>query len=99
MLFRSGQLAVLVVLVPALSLLFRYVVAERIGTIILSVLVAHTGWHWMLERFDTLSQFPLPAIDAAAIAVLLRWMLAGVALAALLWLANLLLQKWQDERK
>ena len=29
-----GQLAVLVVLVPALSLLFRYVVAERIGTII-----------------------------------------------------------------
>ena len=97
MLFRS--LAVLAVLVPALSLLFRYVVAERIGTIILSVLVAHTGWHWMLERFDTLSQFPLPSIDAAAFAVLLRWMLAGVALAALLWLANLLLQKWQDARK
>ncbi len=45
-----GQLLVLVVLVPALQLLFRYVVAERMGTIILSAIVAHTAWHWMIER-------------------------------------------------
>ena len=45
-----GQLLVLVLLVPALDLLFRYVVAERMGTIILSALVAHTAWHWMIER-------------------------------------------------
>ena len=38
-----GQLLVLAVLVPALDLLFRFVVAERMGTIILSALVAHTG--------------------------------------------------------
>ena len=47
-----GQLLVLVVLVPALQLLFRYVVAERIGTIILSALVAHTAWHWTPERWE-----------------------------------------------
>ena len=47
-----GQLLVLGVLIPALELLFRFVVAERMGTIILSALVAHTGWHWMTERFD-----------------------------------------------
>ncbi|HKF67843.1 MAG TPA: HupE/UreJ family protein, partial [Vicinamibacterales bacterium] len=35
-----GQLVVLALLVPALDLLFRYVVAERMGTIILSALVA-----------------------------------------------------------
>ncbi|HKF69361.1 MAG TPA: HupE/UreJ family protein, partial [Vicinamibacterales bacterium] len=46
-----GQLVVLALLVPALDLLFRYVVAERMGTIILSALVAHTGWHWMTDRF------------------------------------------------
>ena len=45
-----GQLLVLVLLIPVLELLFRFVVAERMGTIILSALVAHTGWHWMLER-------------------------------------------------
>ena len=38
-----GQLAVLVILVPALDLLFRFVVAERLGTILLSAFVAHTG--------------------------------------------------------
>jgi hypothetical protein len=49
-----GQILALLVLVPALALLFRYAVAERIGTIILSALVAHTGIHWMLERWDVL---------------------------------------------
>ena len=52
-----GQILVLLVLLPSLALLFRYVVAERIGTIILSALVAHTGWHWMLERWDVLRKF------------------------------------------
>jgi hypothetical protein len=52
-----GQLLVLVLLVPLLGLLFRYVVAERMGTIILSAIVAHTAWHWMLERWDVLRKF------------------------------------------
>src|SRR5208283_3411662 len=46
-----GQLLVLALLIPALDLLFRYAVAERMGTIILSALVAHTAWHWMTERW------------------------------------------------
>src|SRR6202011_4350665 len=50
-----GQLAVLVVLVPALGLLFRYVVAEKLGIIVLSALVVHTAWHWMLERGEVLT--------------------------------------------
>ena len=54
-----GQLLVLLAAGPALDLLFRYVVAERMGTIILSALVAHTGWHWMTERADRLRQFTL----------------------------------------
>ena len=54
-----GQLAVLVVLVPALNAL-RRVVPERTMVIVLSVLVAHTGWHWMSERWATLRQFPGP---------------------------------------
>ena len=58
-----GQLLVLVVLVPALQLLFRYVVAERMGTIILSALVAHTAWHWMIDRGRDLSRFDWPVDD------------------------------------
>ena len=40
-----------------LDLLFRFVVPERIGTIILSALVAHTAWHWMVERGSALGQY------------------------------------------
>lgn len=52
-----GQLLVLLLLIPLLELLFHYVVAERMGTIILSALVAHTAWHWMLDRAATLRQY------------------------------------------
>src|SRR5882672_9384959 len=53
-----GQLLVLALLVPALDILFRFAVAERMGIVILSVVVAHTGWHWMIDRFGVLRQFP-----------------------------------------
>src|SRR5436853_1683076 len=76
-----GQLLVLLLLIPTLVALFRYVVAERMGTIILSALVAHTGWHWMLERGDILLKTDWPRLDASALATLARW-LAGVLLAA-----------------
>ena len=56
---RTGQVAGAVAAHPAARLLFRFVVAERMGTIILSALVAHTGWHWMIERADHLRQFRL----------------------------------------
>jgi hypothetical protein len=51
-----GQLLVLVVLVPALNLLFRYVDA-RIGGIVIAVVVGHTAWHWLAERFSALRAF------------------------------------------
>jgi hypothetical protein len=84
-----GQLLVLAVLVPVLSGAFRFVVAERIGTIILSALVAHTGWHWMLERGQVLGQFPLvwPVLGPAEMAAFLRLLMLIVAVAGLMWLA------------
>lgn len=83
-----GQLLVLVLLIPALELLFRYVVAERMGTIILSALVAHTGWHWMIDRGSQLSQFrwQWPVFTAAMLVSLMHWLMAIVFLAGLLWL-------------
>jgi hypothetical protein len=88
-----GQLAVLIVLVPMLRLLFRYVVAERIGTIILSALVAHTGWHWMLDRGAELIKFPVPAIDAPFLASLMRGLMAALLLAGAVALANALVSR------
>jgi len=87
-----GQLLVLVLLIPMLEGLFRFVVAERMGTIILSALVAHTAWHWMIDRGEVLARFRFqwPVIDAAFLASLLRWLMALVAIAGALWLITVL---------
>ena len=52
-----GQLFALALLVPALALLFRFVVAERLGSIILSAFAAHEAWHWTMERAAVLGQY------------------------------------------
>jgi hypothetical protein len=82
-----GQLLVLAVLVPALDLLFRYVVAERMGTIILSAIVAHTAWHWMIERGDRLRQysFTWPELTPAFLASGMRWLMLALVIAAAIW--------------
>jgi hypothetical protein len=89
-----GQIFMLALMVPALVILFRYVVPERTGTIILSALATHTAWHWMTDRYSQLSKFPFewPVIDAAFLAVALRWAMVAVALAGVLWLVGVLRQ-------
>jgi hypothetical protein len=76
-----GQIGVLLVLLPVLALLRRSVLAGQVGVIILSAVVAHTGWHWMTERADVLWKTEWPQLDAAGLTVLARWV-AGVLLAA-----------------
>ena len=88
-----GQVAVLAVLLPALALLFRLVL-ERPGAIVLSAIVAHTGWHWMIDRGQQLLryQFALPDLTLGFFAGAMRWMMIAVALAAVWWFGGLLLK-------
>jgi hypothetical protein len=85
-----GQLLVLAVLVPLLDLAFRHVVAERMGTILVSAIVAHTAWHWMLDRADRLQQyrFEWPELNVLFFAAAVRWLILIVAAAAIVWLAR-----------
>ena len=89
-----GQLAALIVLIPALGLMFRHVMPERIGIIILSALVLHTGWHWMLERGEQVAKFPFPQLDAAFLAGAMRGGMAILVLAGAVLLANAWLKPW-----
>jgi len=82
-----GQLLVLILLIPVLNFLFKRI-PERTGVIILSVLVGHTAWHWLLERSERLGKFPWPAFDAGSLAGAMRWLMALLILAALAWLAS-----------
>ncbi|MBM3817842.1 MAG: HupE/UreJ family protein [Acidimicrobiia bacterium] len=91
-----GQLLVLAIALPALAVLFRAVVAERMGTIILSAFVAHTGWHWMTERGQQLMQFSWPGLDAATLADIVWWVMVAVAVIAVAWLARASRQ-WKEK--
>jgi len=82
-----GQLMILLLVIPLLNLLFRFVVAERIGTILLSALIAHSAWHWMMERGSLLSQyqFQMPVLDAQFFAGLMRWGMLAIIAAGAVW--------------
>lgn len=83
-----GQLFVIALVVPVISLLFRYVMPERLGVIILSALLAHSGWHWMSDRAANLASYPIewPVVSASMAAIAMRWVLFLAVVAVVLWL-------------
>jgi HupE / UreJ protein len=91
-----GQIAVLLVLIPLLNLILRYVVAEWLGVIITSALIAHVAWHWMVERWEQLAKFPLPKIDLEFLAGAMRALMAVLILALGVLLAHGWLKRWTE---
>lgn len=81
-----GQIAVLLVTIPLLTLLFRYVVEERMGTILLSALVAHTAWHWAMDRGTAFMGYPIPAFSLSDMASAIRLLMVIIVAAAVVWL-------------
>ncbi|HBW83812.1 MAG: hypothetical protein CMD92_10060 [Gammaproteobacteria bacterium] len=83
-----GQLLVLIFVIPILNLLFRYMVAERVGSILLSAMLAHTAWHWMLDRGTQLSLFSYqaPVFDGNFLAALMRWGMLLIVVFSALWI-------------
>jgi len=84
-----GQFLALLLLVPALDILFRFTAAQRpaqrMETIILSALAADIGWHRVTGRADQLTQFSFqwPAFDAALLASGMRWLTIFLVLGGL----------------
>ncbi len=82
-----GQLLIILIAIPVLNLLFRTAITERMGTILLSALLAHSGWHWMSDRAAALSayQFTWPALNAAFFASIMRWVMLLLIIAVTVW--------------
>ena len=79
-----GQLLFIAVAIPLLVLLFaRAPLGERLITAVISAFVAHTAWHWLVERWDTLAKVGWPQIEAATLALSI---LLAAALGMLAWL-------------
>ena len=69
-----GQIALVCIAVPLMSKFFHLTNTNKIGPMIISVLIAHTAWHWMLDRFEILSAYQYTnLIDRAEFSDLLSW--------------------------
>ena len=78
-----GQLLFIAVAIPLLVLLFaRAPLSERLITAVISAFVAHTAWHWLVERWDTLAKVGWPQIEAATLALSI---VLAAALGVLAW--------------
>lgn len=84
---EAGQILIILIAVPLLNLLFRAGLPERAGTIILSAILAHSGWHWMSDRFSEFFAYnlSLPDLNAAFFALLMRWMLLAGITGLIVW--------------
>jgi hypothetical protein len=95
-----GQLLVLLITVPLLRWLFRVLPGEKIGTIVLSAIAAHSAWHWFTERGSELLQYrwEWPAFDAAFFAAAMRWAMLIMGSLGVLWALNELFKRFQRPR-
>jgi hypothetical protein len=83
-----GQVVVVAAAAPVLAGLFRRAIPERMGVILVSALVAHTAWHWMLDRGSVLRQyrFQWPALDVDLLAEAMRGLMLALIVAGAGWL-------------
>jgi hypothetical protein len=82
-----GQLVVLAIVVPVLGFLFKKWLPEVMGVVLLSALIANTGWDWFLERGGALIRydFVAPVWDRVFMVTLMRWAMLALIVVAALW--------------
>jgi len=88
-----GQLGVLAIMMPAL-MVFRRLVPERTGIIVLSTVAALVGFYWFVERWQVLKQVEWPRLNGDTAFTAARW--AAVVLLAIV--AAWILSKWTAHR-
>lgn len=82
-----GQLFVLAIALPLLLFVIRKSSSERAVVVVASALVAHSGWHWMTERLDVLSEYRVtwPAFDALLLLGVMRALLLLAVAGGVAW--------------
>ncbi len=91
-----GQLTVLAVMIPVLHFLYTRVMDERIGVVLLSAIVGHQAWHWMIDRGTVLRQYSFvwPTADALFVANVMRLLAIVLVLGAAAWAISGRVGRW-----
>ncbi len=88
-----GTLIILAIVLPAANLLISQAAAERAGLIVASVIIGHTGWHWMTERLAIARLSSWPLMDLNLLLTVVRWLLAMTVVGGMVWFLSGLLRK------
>ena len=81
-----GQLVFMAAVIPIIALVMsRIRLSEMLVTVVVSAFVAHTAWHWLVERWAVLAKVEWPQPDPVRIAL---WLLLVAALGALAWVLS-----------
>jgi hypothetical protein len=95
-----AQLLVVVALVAVLWLLYNYLIAKRIGAVLLSAFVAHAAWHWVIERGGRLWLYDirgtLPGLSANLLAAPARWGGLMLIVATLAWVMSVVYSRMEQ---
>jgi hypothetical protein len=94
-----GQLIIILLAVPILNFIFNHWLSERVGIILFSAVLAHSGWHWMSDRATQLFAYNVqwPAFDTLFLAALIRWSMLLVVVASVVWLLLLIYNRYLYE--
>ena len=90
-----GQILVLLLAVPALRFVARWVPQKGL-VVALSVLVAHSAWHWLTERWTVFDAYPIaiPELTTSLVVGLMRWLMLLLVAALVVWLVRDPFERW-----
>jgi mono/diheme cytochrome c family protein len=95
-----GQLLVVAFAVPVLALLYKRVLSERTGAILLSAIVAHQAWHWMTERFSEFRahELAMPVMDRAFAVDAMRFVMLLMIATGAMWAMSIVAARFRSMR-
>ena len=80
-----GEVAALLVVVVVLRLLYAHVLGARLGVIIVSAMLGHMGWHWMLDGAHGLRHATSAGVWTAPTVAVAWWLVMGLLVGAAAW--------------
>jgi hypothetical protein len=80
-----GEVAAFALALIVLRLAFARVTGERLGVIILSVVLGHLAWHWMMDSGHPLEHAATAIVSTGSVGAVVWWSLLGVFVGGAAW--------------
>jgi hypothetical protein len=80
-----GDVVALALAFVALGVLFTYVTGQRLGVVVLSLVLGHAAWHWMLDSGHGFEHAASGIVSTGSAAVVAWWISLGLLVGGVAW--------------